>query len=156
VFIPTYNSIRLLPAWERRLACSNGQPAASSCRKLVSNLFYYSGLQRQDQRDIIFALLSIFSDAEELGIEPDYTSPVEEVLLRTSAQINQRTGELELLELVSRHVDYSTLSVPSWVYIGTSAKDIENAILDYYPHPYSHTEFEEDELSTRYDQPRKQ
>lgn len=143
-FNPSINIDRLLPTWERRLECSNGQQAASRFRGLAGNLSFYNELQCRDQRDKVFALLGISSDAEELGIESDYKSPVEEVLLRTSTQIYQRSGEMELLEVLSGQADHSTLSLSSWVYIGT--KDVEYPILDYYPHPDSHTDvrFEDD------------
>jgi hypothetical protein len=52
--------------------------------------------QAKNPRDLIYALLGIASDAEELGIEIHYSKSVQEVFTETAAAI-LRTGRIEVL-----------------------------------------------------------
>lgn len=74
-------------------------------------------------RDLIYALLGISSDAEELGIEIDYSKSVQEVFTETAAAII-RTGLIEVLTYAQQ--PQMTLDLPSW------APDVSFESLSHY------------------------
>ena len=76
-----------------------------------------------DPRDLVYALLGIASDAEELGIEIDYSKSVQEVFTNTAVAI-LCTGRIEVLA----HAQHPqlTLGLPSWV------PDVSSTSLTYY------------------------
>jgi hypothetical protein len=76
-----------------------------------------------DPRDLIYALLGIASDAEELGIEIDYSKSVQEVFTETAAAI-LRTGRIEVLTYAQQPQMIPNL--PSWV------PDVSSESLSHY------------------------
>jgi hypothetical protein len=54
--------------------------------RLFSLLYLFRDWHCSDQRDRIYAILSISSDCEQLGIAPDYSTPVEQVFIEATVR----------------------------------------------------------------------
>lgn len=70
--------------------------------KLIDNMALHNARQCLDSRDRIFALLAISSDAVELGIIPDYSTPAGHIFLDASVRILQKGSTLISLAYASR------------------------------------------------------
>jgi hypothetical protein len=71
-------------------------------------------MECQDKRDRIFALLGLSSDAEELGIQADYTKKYHELLLDVAVRMMTRQNMRPLGFCNPKGADDS-LPLPSWV-----------------------------------------
>jgi hypothetical protein len=69
----------------------------------------------QDPRDKIYAHLGTAMDREELGIDPDYSAPVEKVFIEFAAVCLQKTNRLRILDYITLEEIERSFNVPSWV-----------------------------------------
>lgn len=67
-----------------------------------------------DQRDRIFALLSLRSDSNRgISIQPDYSRSIEELYTESTVKLILRYGDLEVL--TNTEIGQSKMRLPSWV-----------------------------------------
>ena len=69
-------------------------------------------LKSTDPRDMIFGLLGLATDSEQLQITADYGIPVSNVYIHTATRLLETSQGLELLSCVS---DTKSVKLPSWV-----------------------------------------
>ncbi|KAK5171162.1 uncharacterized protein LTR77_004306 [Saxophila tyrrhenica] len=77
----------------QRIAMTTRENGSGS--SLLEVLARFRHQQVTDPRDMVFALLALCSDT--LGIEPDYTRPVEDIYVETSKRIMEHDGNLDLI-----------------------------------------------------------
>ncbi|KAH8768520.1 heterokaryon incompatibility protein-domain-containing protein [Hyaloscypha finlandica] len=70
--------------------------------RLVSNMARYQSQHCCDQRDRVFSLLAISSDATTLGITPDYSASIRRVFHDASIRILQTNSALHILVFACR------------------------------------------------------
>jgi hypothetical protein len=97
--ILTRSMTRLLP----------GNPATRLLALLISTRKF----EATDPRDKIYGLLGVASDAQALGITPNYSSTIQEVYIDVARRLIRYTGSFDVLKFVEtlKHDD----SLPSWV-----------------------------------------
>jgi hypothetical protein len=113
----------------------------SGVRKLSlrDNLILYKYLQCEDPRDRVLALLSISTDADRLGIVPDYSQPVREFFLDVSVAILRHSHDLYFLSLVSKLDNLSEPHCPSWALDVPRPLSVRPTAMSWNPlaaHPY--------------------
>jgi hypothetical protein len=88
------------------------------------------GFKATDPRDLVFALLGIAKDAEELGIRPNYAKSCEEVFTATTVTFLER-GDLSILTLCQspRRLDGLPSWVPDW---SSSLKSTMQGVLRFF------------------------
>jgi hypothetical protein len=103
--------------WSMRLGLASGSDRASVLlrrQNLKGNLTFSERLGCRDPRDRIFALLGIYGDNDQLGIDPDYSehNTLSQHFRSTSVRIFSNTTDLWPLVLACRY-DHSDPGVPS-------------------------------------------
>jgi Heterokaryon incompatibility protein (HET) len=71
------------------------------------------GLEATDPKDMIYGLLNLATDAEELGIEHDYTKPCEDIYTHAAVGLLKQASNLNLLSL--SQLPKKQRGIPSWV-----------------------------------------
>jgi hypothetical protein len=102
------------PVGATATATATATAAATTAPSLLDNLFRYRYLQCRDPRDRIFALLSVSSDAEKLGIVPDYSLPSYKLFIQTSVAILTHEANLFSLARAYEQDNLSDPRCPSW------------------------------------------
>lgn len=99
--------------WDRRARLEPGTSYTWS--PLLHNLQWYRSLQCGDARDRVYAILAISKDAEELGLQPDYSPLNTADVLSKQLSIGVLTNAFNL-ELLSFALswDRSNSNLPSW------------------------------------------
>jgi hypothetical protein len=99
---------------------------------LSENLNFYATLECRESRDRICALLGISSDADELGIVPNYNGPLKAFLMEVSKLVYLKEQSLSLLDGNSGRQPSADSTIPSWVYRGSARK--ETMLPSYRPY----------------------
>jgi len=73
------------------------------------------GMQATDRRDYIHALLGIATDAEQLGLYPDYSKTWQDVFRDTTVAFLRRNNQNDLTMILSRCFENKVPGLPSWV-----------------------------------------
>jgi Heterokaryon incompatibility protein (HET) len=81
---------------------------------LLEQIWCFESFQCADQRDKIYALLSISRDTPLLNITPDYTKPVEYVFRHSAARLLETSSSLKLLRFSVRD-PFEHPTLPTWV-----------------------------------------
>jgi hypothetical protein len=135
-------------SWEARWHHVYGDGGDFQFRNLARNLHFSENLECKIPRDRIFAVLGISSDADDLGIFPDYRQPLSQLYAHVSARIYQTSQNLYLLDVVISGTQIPSDSyLPSWAFNGSPKTEME--LETNRPHPetsYSFRFEEEDRI----------
>jgi hypothetical protein len=85
--------------------------------RLTAPIRWFSQLQCKDDKDRIFALLSLINEGQRVSYQPDYTKTVEEVYISFAEHCITHDNSLRILNLASSPSDHSPREsrLPSWV-----------------------------------------
>jgi hypothetical protein len=82
---------------------------------LLRRLFVELETNATVHHDRIFALLGLATDAEKLGIQPDYEGSTESIPTKTTRKLLEKSGRVDML-CYSQFLKPDELSrLPSWV-----------------------------------------
>jgi hypothetical protein len=90
---------------------------------LLRLLTHCRRLDSTDTRDQVYALLGIAADKDQIGMDPNYSIPVEEAYITTAIRILQTNPHLDLLSAVRAK---TSLKLPSWVPDWSPSTDLEH------------------------------
>ncbi|KAH9904520.1 heterokaryon incompatibility protein-domain-containing protein [Xylariomycetidae sp. FL2044] len=82
---------------------------------LFTLLEWTVGLKATDRRDLVYSLLGFLAGTETLGILPDYSLSLDQVLTQVAQTMCTVSGLFSVLSRVSKWGHHSRISVPSWV-----------------------------------------
>ena len=122
----------LKPAMDRVTSTIDSKVRWHGKKDLISLLRHSCRCNASDSRDKVFAFIGLADPA--YGILPDYTHPIDQVLIDTTIKIIQTEGSLEVLRLVAdTHHPWHNSTLPSWVLDVTCrevARSIQRGYLD--------------------------
>jgi hypothetical protein len=85
--------------------------------RLTEPLRWFSRFECKDDKDRVFALLSLINEGQRVSYQPDYTKTVEEVYISFAEHCISHDDSLRILNLASSPLDHSPCDsrLPSWV-----------------------------------------
>jgi hypothetical protein len=100
---------------EYRRTCRN--EFGTGPERLTTPLRWFSQLQCKDDRDRVFALLSLINEGQRVSYQPDYTKTDEEAYISFAEHCISHDNSLRILNLASSPLDHSPRDpgLPSWV-----------------------------------------
>jgi hypothetical protein len=113
--IPTFWYYHNRPLQFRALSQERKRTQEGKPMKLQTMLYIYRGFQATDERDRVFAMLGLASDAELLGIRPDYDLSVDQLYRNTADRMLRLDRFLALFSIPKSVTGPSTPDWPSWV-----------------------------------------